>query len=236
MNLVVALRALLAERNVTRAGRADRSQPARDERRARPAAPPFRRRAAGQEGRRVRADRARERCCSTGPRSPARCSSGSSAASRASTRSGRTASSSSSPPTTPSTVFGAALAREISAQAPQVRIAFRQSVDGARRRSRRRTCQPSTACSCRTASSPACQRSSCSATAGCARWPRTTPRSASRITLSQLATLPWAVYQRAYAAPVTGSCRMLGIEPRVQVWSTASSCCRPWSRAPAGSP
>jgi DNA-binding transcriptional LysR family regulator len=35
---------------------------------------------------------------------------------------------------------------------------------------------PSTACSCRTASSAACPPSSCFATAGCARWPRTTPR------------------------------------------------------------
>ncbi len=37
------------------------------------------------------------------------------------------------------------------------------------------------------------------------------------ITLSQLATLPWAAYQRAHAASVTRQLSMLGIEPRIQV-------------------
>jgi DNA-binding transcriptional LysR family regulator len=37
------------------------------------------------------------------------------------------------------------------------------------------------------------------------------------ITLSQLATLPWAAYQHAHASSVTRQLSMLGIEPRVQV-------------------
>ena len=37
------------------------------------------------------------------------------------------------------------------------------------------------------------------------------------ITLDQLATLPWAVYQRAHDAPAARQLSMLGIEPRVQV-------------------
>ncbi len=37
------------------------------------------------------------------------------------------------------------------------------------------------------------------------------------ITLDQLATLPWATYQRVYDAPVNRQLSLLGIEPRVQV-------------------
>jgi DNA-binding transcriptional LysR family regulator len=43
------------------------------------------------------------------------------------------------------------------------------------------------------------------------------PEVGESITLSQLATLPWAAYQRAHAASVTQQLSMLGIEPRIQV-------------------
>jgi DNA-binding transcriptional LysR family regulator len=43
------------------------------------------------------------------------------------------------------------------------------------------------------------------------------PEVGAAITLSRLASLPWAAYQRVYDAPVTRQLSMLGIEPRVQV-------------------
>jgi DNA-binding transcriptional LysR family regulator len=114
------------------------------------------------------------------------------------------------------TVFGAALAREISLRAPQVRISFRQ---------------PSQA----HIDDPAGQLS----TVDCLLMPHGivaglpvvelfsdrwvcavaegNPEVGDRITLSQLATLPWAAYQRAFAASATQQLSMLGIEPPVQV-------------------
>jgi DNA-binding transcriptional LysR family regulator len=114
------------------------------------------------------------------------------------------------------TVFGAELAREISAQAPQVRIVFRQpadayiddpaghlpAVDG--------MLMPHGI----VAGLPAVELFS-------DRWvcavAEDNPEVGERITLSHLAALPWAVYQRAHAASVTHQLSMLGIEPRVQV-------------------
>ncbi|MGH3252899.1 MAG: LysR family transcriptional regulator [Trebonia sp.] len=114
------------------------------------------------------------------------------------------------------TVFGAALAREISVRAPRVRISFRQ---------------PSQVYM----DDPAGQLS----TVDCLLMPHgivaglpavelftdrwvcavseDNPEVGEHITLSQLATLPWAAYQRAYAASVTQQLSMLGIEPHVQV-------------------
>jgi DNA-binding transcriptional LysR family regulator len=43
------------------------------------------------------------------------------------------------------------------------------------------------------------------------------PEVGESITLAQLGTLPWAAYQRVYDAPVTRQLSLLGIEPRVQV-------------------
>ncbi|SES09121.1 DNA-binding transcriptional regulator, LysR family [Lentzea xinjiangensis] len=43
------------------------------------------------------------------------------------------------------------------------------------------------------------------------------PEIGDEITLDQLARLPWAVYQRPYDAPVTRQLSMLGISPRVEV-------------------
>ena len=43
------------------------------------------------------------------------------------------------------------------------------------------------------------------------------PEVGESITLDELATLPWAAYQRVYDAPVTRQLSLLGIEPRVQV-------------------
>ena len=113
-------------------------------------------------------------------------------------------------------VFGAALAREISAQAPQIRIVFRQvtaaltddpagqlsTVDG--------VLMPHGII----AGLPAVELFS-------DRWvcvvAEDNPEVGESITLGQLATLPWAAYQRTYAASVTQQLSMLGIEPRVQV-------------------
>jgi DNA-binding transcriptional LysR family regulator len=114
------------------------------------------------------------------------------------------------------TVFGAALAREISIRAPRVRISFRQ---------------PSAAFM----NDPAGQLS----TVDCLLMPHgivaglpavelfndrwvcavaeDNPEVGMSITLSQLATLPWVAYQSAYAASVTQQLSMLGIEPHVQV-------------------
>jgi DNA-binding transcriptional LysR family regulator len=114
------------------------------------------------------------------------------------------------------TVFGVALAREISMRAPRVRISFRQ---------------PSQAYM----DDPAGQLS----TVDCLLMPHgivaglpaielftdrwvcavaeDNPEVGDHITLSQLATMPWAAYQRAYAASVTQQLSMLGIEPHVQV-------------------
>jgi DNA-binding transcriptional LysR family regulator len=43
------------------------------------------------------------------------------------------------------------------------------------------------------------------------------PEVGEELTLEQLGTLPWVTFQRAYDAPVTRQLSMLGIEPRVQV-------------------
>ena len=113
-------------------------------------------------------------------------------------------------------VFGARLAREISAQAPRVRIVFRQltpslvedpvaslsTVDG--------MCLPHGIISSLPAVELFRDRWLCAVS-------EDNPEVGESITLSQLATLPWAAYQRAYAAPVTLQLSMLGIEPRVQV-------------------
>jgi DNA-binding transcriptional LysR family regulator len=114
------------------------------------------------------------------------------------------------------TVFGAELAREISVQAPQARISFRQpseahiddpaghlsTVDG--------LLMPHGII----AGLPAVELFS-------DRWvcavAEDNPEVGDCITLSQLATLPWAAYQRAHAASVIQQLSLLGIEPRVQV-------------------
>lgn len=114
------------------------------------------------------------------------------------------------------TVFGAALAREISVHAPQVRIAFRQpsqahiddpagrlaTVDG--------LLMPHGI----VAGLPSVQLFQ-------DRWvcavAEDNPEVGERITLSQLASLPWAAYQRAHAASALQQLSMLGVEPRVQV-------------------
>ncbi|MFC5907545.1 LysR family transcriptional regulator [Streptacidiphilus monticola] len=43
------------------------------------------------------------------------------------------------------------------------------------------------------------------------------PEIGAELTLDQLGTLPWVVYQRTYDAPVARQLSMLGIEPRVEV-------------------
>ncbi|HEX5300315.1 MAG TPA: LysR family transcriptional regulator [Streptosporangiaceae bacterium] len=114
------------------------------------------------------------------------------------------------------TVFGAELAREISVQAPQARISFRQpseahiddpaghlsTVDG--------LLMPHGI----VAGLPAVElfrdRWVCAVA-------EDNPEVGESITLSQLATLPWAAYQRAHAASVIQQLSLLGIEPRVQV-------------------
>jgi DNA-binding transcriptional LysR family regulator len=113
-------------------------------------------------------------------------------------------------------VFGDRLAREVSAQAPRVRITFRQV--------------PITI-----TDDPAAQLSTADGLlmphgiiGGLPavelfrdRWlcavAEDNPEVGESITLSQLADLPWAAYQRVYDAPVTRQLSMLGIEPRVQV-------------------
>ena len=114
------------------------------------------------------------------------------------------------------TVFGAELAREISVQAPHARISFRQpseahiddpaghlsTVDG--------LLMPHGI----VVGLPAVELFS-------DRWvcivAEDNPEVGDCITLSQLATLPWAAYQRAHAASVIQQLSLLGIEPRVQV-------------------
>jgi DNA-binding transcriptional LysR family regulator len=113
-------------------------------------------------------------------------------------------------------VFGAQLAREISAQAPRATIAFRQltqpvvdnpvaflsTVDG--------MLLPHGIISGLPAVELFRDRWLCAVS-------EDNPEVGESITLDQLATLPWAAYQRAYAAPVTRQLSMLGIEPRIQV-------------------
>jgi DNA-binding transcriptional LysR family regulator len=114
------------------------------------------------------------------------------------------------------TVFGAELAREISAQAPRARVVFRQ---------------PSEA----HIDDPAGQLATVDGllmphgiVAGLPavdlfrdRWvcavAEDNPEVGTSITLSQLAALPWAAYQSARAASVTQQLSLLGIEPRIQV-------------------
>jgi DNA-binding transcriptional LysR family regulator len=113
-------------------------------------------------------------------------------------------------------VFGARLASEVSAQAPQVRITFRQvpanlpddpvaqlsTVDG--------LLMPHGII----ADLPAVELFRDRWVCAVAEENREVGET---ITLSQLATLPWAIYLRVYDAPVTRQLSMLGIEPRVQV-------------------
>ena len=113
-------------------------------------------------------------------------------------------------------VFGAELAREISAQAPGATIVLRQltqapvddpvaylsSVDG--------MLMPHGVISGLPTVELFRDRWLCAVS-------EDNPEVGASITLDQLATLPWAVYQRSYAAPVTRQLSMLGIEPRVQV-------------------
>lgn len=114
------------------------------------------------------------------------------------------------------TVFGAPLAREISARAPRARIVFRQpspahvddpaahlaAVDG--------LLMPHGI----VAGLPAVELFT-------DRWvcvvSEDNPEVDDRITLSQLATLPWVAYQHAHASSAIRQLSMLGIEPHVQV-------------------
>jgi DNA-binding transcriptional LysR family regulator len=114
------------------------------------------------------------------------------------------------------TVFGAELAREISVQAPRVRVVFRQpseahiddpgghlsTVDG--------LLMPHGIVVGLPAVELFCDRWVCAVA-------EDNPEVGESITLSQLATLPWAAYQRAHAASVIRQLSLLGIEPRVQV-------------------
>ena len=113
-------------------------------------------------------------------------------------------------------VFGARLAREVSAQAPGVAITFRQvpatitddtagqlaAVDG--------LLMPYGII----AGLPAVELFR-------DRWlclvADDNPEVGESITLEQLGVLPWAAYQRAYDSSVTRQLSMLGLEPRVQV-------------------
>jgi DNA-binding transcriptional LysR family regulator len=114
------------------------------------------------------------------------------------------------------TVFGAELAREISMRAPQATIIFRQpseahitdpaghlaNVDG--------LLMPHGIIAGLPAVELFRDRWVCAVA-------EDNPEVGDSITLSQLAALPWAAYQRAYAASVTQQLSMLGIEPHVQV-------------------
>jgi DNA-binding transcriptional LysR family regulator len=114
------------------------------------------------------------------------------------------------------TVFGAELAREISAQAPRARIIFRQpsqahiddpagqlaTVDG--------LLMPHGIVSGLPAVDLFRDRWVCAVA-------EDNPEVGTSITLSQLAALPWAAYQSAHAASVTQQLSLLGIEPRIQV-------------------
>ena len=113
-------------------------------------------------------------------------------------------------------VFGAELAREISAQAPGATIVLRQltqppvddpvgylsSVDG--------MLMPHGIISGLPTVELFSDRWLCAVS-------EDNPEVGASITLDQLATLPWAVFQSSFAAPVTRQLSMLGIEPRVQV-------------------
>lgn len=113
-------------------------------------------------------------------------------------------------------VIGDRLARELSAQAPQVRITFRQvpatiiddpaaqlsTVDG--------LFMPHGIISGLPAVELFRDRWVCAVA-------EDNPEVGESITLEQLAALPWATYQRVYDAPVNRQLSLLGIEPRVQV-------------------
>jgi DNA-binding transcriptional LysR family regulator len=113
-------------------------------------------------------------------------------------------------------VAGDLLARELSAQAPQVRITFRQvpvtliddpaaqlsTVDG--------LFMPHGIISGLPAVDLFRDRWVCVVA-------EDHPEVGDSITLEQLAVLPWAIYQRVYDAPVNRQLSLLGIEPRVQV-------------------
>ena len=113
-------------------------------------------------------------------------------------------------------VVGDRLARELSAQAPQVRITFRQvpatiiddpaaqlsTVDG--------LFMPHGIISGLPAVELFRDRWVCAVA-------EDNPEVGESITLEQLAVLPWATYQRVYDAPVNRQLSLLGIEPRVQV-------------------
>jgi DNA-binding transcriptional LysR family regulator len=114
------------------------------------------------------------------------------------------------------TVFGAELAREISARAPQVKTIFRQPSevymdDPTRHLS---TVDALLMPHGIVAGLPAVELFT-------DRWvcavSEDNPEVGERITLGQLATLPWAAYQAAHAASVTQQLSLLGIEPHVQV-------------------
>jgi len=114
------------------------------------------------------------------------------------------------------TVIGGGLAREISAQAPEVRVTFRQipvtmvedppaylsTVDG--------LFMPHGIITGLPAVELYRDRWLCAVA-------EDNPDVGESITLSQLAALPWAAYQRVYDAPVNRQLSLLGIEPRVQV-------------------
>ena len=113
-------------------------------------------------------------------------------------------------------VIGERLARRISAEAPHVRITFRQipatlvedpaahlsTVDG--------LFMPHGIISGLPAVELFRDRWLCAVAAD-------HPEVGQSITLEQLAALPWAIYQRVYDAPVARQLSLLGIEPRVQV-------------------
>ena len=113
-------------------------------------------------------------------------------------------------------MVGDRLAREVSAQAPEVRITFRQvpatliedpaaqlaAVDG--------LFMPHGIISGLPAVELFRDRWLCAVA-------EDNPEVGESITLDQLAALPWATYQRVYDAPVTRQLSLLGIEPRVQV-------------------
>jgi DNA-binding transcriptional LysR family regulator len=114
------------------------------------------------------------------------------------------------------TVVGDALAREISAQAPEVRVTFRQipvtmvedppaylsTVDG--------LFMPHGIITGLPAVELYRDRWLCAVA-------EDNQDVGESITLSQLAALPWATYQRVYDAPVNRQLSLLGIEPHVQV-------------------
>jgi len=113
-------------------------------------------------------------------------------------------------------VIGGELAREISAQAPEVRVTFRQipvtmiedppaslsTVDG--------LFMPHGIITGLPAEELYRDRWLCAVA-------EDNTEVGESITLSQLAALPWATYQRVYDAPVNRQLSLLGIEPRVQV-------------------